>query len=215
MSDARRKPYIWPTWITGLLSGDKHCEWAAWVRAHYFYTKREEDGSRENALSQWKSDHAQLVKRHAADLLADGWVVRFEDQNRFSYYGKAATVGGCPDVVAVKLGLVRIDDGKTGKPRDSDFWQVALYGMLLPLVDDSIAELVVSGNVIYRDRVRPVTPAQSVEARENIVEQIKRTSAATPPARTPSASECAFCDILDCPDRVESKEALSAEGDIF
>lgn len=212
--EQRRKVFIWPTWISGLLSGDKHCEWAAWIRAHYFYTKREEVG-RENTLSQWKADHARFVSEHATQLTTEGWLVRFEDQNRFSYHGKAATVGGCPDVVAIKPGVVRIDDAKTGKPRDSDYWQVAIYGMLLPLVDESISELVVYGNVVYKDRVRPVGPADIVRAQPLIVDRIKRTAADVPPPRTPSANECAFCDVADCPDRIESSESLSAEGDMF
>lgn len=223
--EPRRKPYIWPTWITPLIGGDKHCEWAAWIRAHYFYTKREETetdpdkakatSSRENALAQWKAEHAQLVAKHAAELEADGWSVSMEDQNKFSYNGKIATVGGCPDVVASKGGVVRIDDAKTGKPRDGDFWQVAIYGLLLPQVDEAISELVICGHVVYRDRVRFITPAQIVEAQKSIIAQIHRTSATTPPARRPSASECAFCDIADCPDRVESAEVKSIDGDIF
>lgn len=211
--EPRRKPFIWPTWITGLLSGDKHCEWAAWVRARHYYAKREEPG-RENTLSKWKSEHARLVSDHAASLQEDGWQVRLEDQNRFTYHGRAATVGGCPDVVAVKPGVVRIDDGKTGKPRDSDFWQVAIYGMLLPLVDESIAELVVYGNVVYRDRVRAIAPQQIVESTPAIVAQIKRTAGEVAPRRTPSAGECAFCDVADCPDRIEGG-GLEGEGDAF
>jgi hypothetical protein len=212
--EQRRKPYIWPTWISPLLSGDKHCEWAAWVRAHYFYTKREETG-RENTLSQWKADHARFVAEHAAQLQAEGWEVRFEDQNRFNYHGKAATVGGCPDIVAVKPGVVRIDDAKTGKPRDSDYWQVAIYGMLLPLVDESISELVAYGNVAYKDRLRTLSPQDILQAQPLIVDRIKRTSAELPPARTPSASECGFCDIADCPDRIEGESVMQAEGDAF
>ena len=214
MMERRRKVYIWPTWITGLLSGDKHCEWAAWVRAHYHYEKRQETG-RENSLSQWKAEHAAFVTAHAENLRADGWSVRFEDQNKFNYIGKAATVGGCPDIVAVKPGLVRIDDAKTGKERDSDFWQVAVYGMLLPLVDDSISELVVWGNVIYKNRTREIMPIQILEARPMIVDRIKRTSDDTTPRRTPSGSECAFCDINGCPERIENADGLSAEGDAF
>lgn len=213
MMEPRRKVYIWPTWISGLLAGDKHCQWAAWVRAHYYYEKREET-ERENTLSQWKAEHGRLVLQHSERLQAEGWTVRLEEQNKFNYHGKAATVGGCPDIVATKEGRARIDDGKTGKPRDSDFWQVALYGMLLPRVDESITELVVSGNVIYKDRVRPITPAQIVEAQSIIVEQIQRTAAPAPPPRTPSVSECAFCDVGNCPDRM-SGDVMQAEGDIF
>lgn len=214
--EQRRKPYIWPTWISGLLSGDKHCEWAAWLRAHYFYTKREEDGDRETSLKAWKAEHARFVSLHAETLEKAGWEVRFEDQNRFNYNGKAATVGGCPDVVAIKrsLGIARIDDAKTGKPRDSDAWQVAIYGALLPLCDTDLTDLVIVGNVIYKDRESEVTAQQMVEWKPIIIERVKKVASEHPPARRPSASECAFCDIAECPDRIES-DILTADGDAF
>src|SRR5206468_35641 len=36
----RDVPFIWVTWISSLLSGDNHCEWAAWFRAHFEHEKR-------------------------------------------------------------------------------------------------------------------------------------------------------------------------------
>lgn len=211
--EPRRKPYLWPTWISPLLSGEKHCEWAAWVKAHYNYTKRPD--TRENSLTQWKAEHAAGVSRRAADLEADGWAVSVEDQNKFTYRGQAAAVGGCPDIVAQKMGVVRIDDVKTGKQRDSDFWQVAIYGMLLPLVDRALSELVVHAAVVYRDRVRHITPAEIVQAQPLIVTRIKQTAATMAPARRPSDSECAFCDIADCPERVETVDGKVVDGDAF
>jgi hypothetical protein len=35
MTAPRDGSYIWVTWITGLMSADKQCEWAAWFRAHF------------------------------------------------------------------------------------------------------------------------------------------------------------------------------------
>lgn len=212
--EPRRKPYIWPTWISPLLAGDKHCEWAAWVRAHYFYDKRETVG-RENALSQWKGEHARLVAARAAVLEEAGWSVRLEDQNRFTYRGQAADVGGCPDIVATLDGVAKIEDGKTGKPRDSDFWQTAIYGVLLPMIDETISELITIATVVYKDRTRPVTAQQILEARPTIIDQIKRTASPTEPARRPSGSECAFCDVGDCPERILDNDGLVADGDAF
>ena len=213
--ETRRQPYIWTTWITGLLSGDKHCEWSAWFRAHYQgYDKRPETPDRENALSQWKAEHAELVARHAARLRDDGWSVRVEDQNKFNYRGQAATVGGCPDVVATRDGVVTFDDAKSGKARDADFWQVGVYATLYPLVVKDLAELVIRGSVVYQDRDRPIEPRQIVEAKPLIVERIKRTAGAAEPRRTPSPSECAMCDIVGCPDRIDAGVA-EADGDLF
>jgi PD-(D/E)XK nuclease superfamily protein len=216
MIDARRKVYIWPTWISGLLSGDKHCGWAAWLRAHYFYTKRVDE--HENSLTQWKAEHAEDVARRAIELEDQGWRVRQEEQNKFSYYGKVATVGGCPDLVGFKEGLALIEDVKTGKERDSDFWQVAIYGMLLPLCDRELDERVVHATVVYskQRRTRAISPQHIEEAKPLIVERIKTTASAVQPARVPSVVECSLCDIEDCPDRAApGNESLTATGDVF
>ena len=214
--NARRKPYIWATWLVGLLSGEKHCEWAPWLKAHYQYDKVDEDPSRENALSKWKADHAVMVTEHAMVLRADGWRVRVEAQNKFTYRGQVADLGGAPDVTAVQQGTLRVDDIKGGKARDEHFWQVALYGVLLPLVSRDYAELVVVGNVVYPDRLRPLDAADIVRAKPLIVDRIKRSAAPAEPARTPSAAECAWCDIANCPDRAASAgPEMAVEGDLF
>lgn len=213
LTERHGKPYIWATWITGLLSGDKQCEWAVWLKAHYQFEKLT-DLARENALAKYKADHAAALPEHAERLRAEGWTVKLEGQNKFNYKGQAATLGGCPDIVALKPGVLRVDDRKTGRARDSDYWQVCTYGFMLPLVSRDYAELVVEGNVIYNDRVRHISPAEIVAAKPLIVQRIKTTAGAVVPPRTPSAQECGFCDIPDCPDRLAGAE-MEAEGDVF
>jgi len=211
----RRSPYFWVTWLTGLLAGEKHCEWAAWLKGHYYYEEIDDEGKK-NRTAQFKADHAVLVAEHAMLLRADGWRVTVEAQNKFNYRGQAATVGGAPDVIATRAGQLRVDDLKGGKSRDEHFWQVAIYGMLLPLVNEAFSELVISGNVVYRDTVRAVSPEQMVTARPNIVAKIKKLAAPAVPLRTPSVSECGFCNIANCPERIAgTEEAMSGEGDAF
>lgn len=35
MANLRDKPFIYVTWLSGLLFGSKQCKWAVWYRAHY------------------------------------------------------------------------------------------------------------------------------------------------------------------------------------
>ena len=98
MSQPRDEPYIWVTWLGKLLAGDAHCEWALWFRAHHTYDKQKDETF---DLTAWKAGHGEFVRVRAAELRAAGYTVFVEDQNRFALKGKAATVGGKPDIVAV------------------------------------------------------------------------------------------------------------------
>jgi hypothetical protein len=62
----RDRPFTWVTWITGLLSGDRHCGFSAWVRTHYQTTKRGEGDDREARLRQWAGEHADMVMQRKA-----------------------------------------------------------------------------------------------------------------------------------------------------
>ena len=203
--ERRAGVFIWPTWIAGLIAGDKHCEWAAWFRAHYRYDKRPDED--ENRLARWKAEHAEMVRARAATLRADGWVVSVEHQNKFSYHGRTATVGGCPDLIGVseEKGVALIEECKTGKERGADFWQVVLYCLLAPLAKETANRLqgrLLTGLVLYQHRARPITGADFEASRPVVIAQVQRTAAVEEPVRTPSAMECRYCDIACCPERV-------------
>ena len=58
-------PFGWPTWLTGLLSGDTHCHGAAWVEA---------DGGRErDAGGVWSLVACGLVIGGALAAWAGAW----------------------------------------------------------------------------------------------------------------------------------------------
>lgn len=193
--------YIWPTWITPLLSGESHCEWRAWFKAHYKdYPKREDDDP--NRLSQWKAEHAEFVGSRAQQLREAGYVVSVENQNKFNVKGATATVGGVMDIVARKPGAVLIEDCKGGKKREEHFWQVVIYMVLGRMADIVKPDEVVTGSVVYRDLVRPITQEQANTGAALVAARIRTTGGAAEPARTPSFSECRFCDIAGCPDRM-------------
>ena len=73
MTVPRDGSYIWVTWITGLLAADKHCEWAAWFRAHFQgFAKVPSDFD----LAAWKAAHGEMVRARATELRGEGYTVQ-------------------------------------------------------------------------------------------------------------------------------------------
>ena len=204
MAERRDSPYVWVTWITRLLAGEHHCEWAAWFRAHHKnYAKQPTDFD----LAQWAADHADLVKTRAAQLQADGFTTTLEDQNKFTLKGASgAALGGKPDIVAKKGDRVTVVDCKTGKQRDSDYFQVLTYMTALPSARYEFRGMEIAGEVAYKDRPIPVAAADlTAEVKGGIFKLLERVCGAVELQRVPSYSECSFCDIsaVDCPERIE------------
>lgn len=215
MATPRNGSYVWVTWITGALATDDQCRYAAWFKSHFKYDKVERtDGT----LTKWKSEHGEMVHARAQSLIADGWTVFLEGQNKFTLPGKVATVAGTPDIVAVQNGNVLVIDCKSGKPRDKDFWQVCIYLLVLPLTHAACKDRRLVGEVQYRDHSLMIQPEEFTRAmREQITAQIRETGGPTPPARVPSYQECLFCDIskADCPDRIEKRATQEIDHALF
>lgn len=216
MAERRRSPFIWVTWVTGLLAGDDSCRWAAWFKAHHTYDKVERDSGK---LAQWKSDHGVMVQLQADFLRERGWTVYLENQNKFYLDGRAAKLSGTPDIVATKDLDALVVDCKSGKRRDKDVWQVMVYMLALPRTHEACKGRVLRGQVVYVDHVIDIPPQQFTEAYQSrIVRQLQESGGDTAPERVPSARECRFCDIPthDCSARVESdtEEAVAAH-DLF
>lgn len=197
------KPYIWVTWLAKQLGGDM-CRYSAWFKAHHKYEKFEE---MTGDLSEWNREHNALMARRQNQLERDGWAVEVEAQNAFKVEGASAVVAGKPDLVARKGEVVRIIDGKTGRERDSDVYQVLFYLYGLPLAKPELKGKDLVGEVEYskaRD-VREVLPeALDAERIEEIVGMIAVIASNDPPAKVPSREECKRCNIgpKDCPQRV-------------
>jgi Holliday junction resolvase len=210
---ARRAPYIWTTWITGLLATDDSCRWAAWFKAHFTFTKVERDDS---ALTKWKAEHGDMVTARVAELRAEGWTVTIEEQNAFKQKGKktGALLSGKPDIVATRGADALVVDCKSGTRKDKDFWQVAIYLVMLPLVRPEIfggRRLV--GELRYRDGALLIQPEEMTpDVRARISAQLLETGGLEPPDRVPSERECSFCDIgpHDCAARLELAAAAPA-----
>lgn len=192
------KPYIWVSWITGLLAGTSKCQWSAWFKAHYHYAKRPEENT--GNLAQWNRDHREMVDARVNLMRADGWEVRVETDNAFKIEGRTATLAAKPDIVGVRGIEARVIDEKSGQPRDSDPWQVKVYMWGLPLVSPFKA---IDGEVQYRGHIVEIKAAELTEdAVKSITGTLSLVGGPEEPPRTPSLDECRFCNIADCPDRM-------------
>ena len=216
MTVPRDESYIWVTWITGLLAADDQCEWAAWFRAHY--TDFEQPPSDFN-LAAWKAAHGEMVRNRAQALRAEGWDVYVENQNKFTLKGRAATLGGVPDIVAVRGIEGLVIDCKSGKQRNSDSFQVLTYMRVLPITHAACKDVTLAGEVEYRDSSLCIEPDQLTDELKGILRGlIERLGSDTPAARVPSFSECRFCKITiaDCADRIDKEQsAKEVEHDLF
>jgi len=138
------KPYVYVTWLAKILGGQQ-CVWKAWFAAHYRYDKFEEMAG---DLVQWNREHNELMRARVRELQREGFTVTTEEQNAFKLEGECAVVAGKPDIVATKPGIVLVVDGKTGRQRESDLWQLIFYLFAWPKCRSVTGEL--EGEVQYK-----------------------------------------------------------------
>lgn len=214
---ARERPYVWVTWLPRLLSGNNRCEWASWFKAQH------EGSSWKHAPStfdhtRWALNHTALLRVEQKRLEADDATVRVERQNQFRLRGWYATLAGMPDLVSLKDGQAVIHDVKSGEPHASHAIQVMLYMWAFPLARREYAGMPVAGRVVYEDHAVDVPPsAIGTTFIDHVADLIKRLADTEQPSpRTPSQSECAFCEITDadCPDRIE-EDVAEGETELF
>ena len=208
MTERRDNPYLWVTWITGLMAGEAQCQWAAWFRAHFKgFDKRPSTLD----MVAWKAQHGEMLRAKAAALRNDGYTVFIEEQNKFTFRGQAATLQGKPDVVAVKDDDALVVDCKTGQRRDSDILQMLVYMLVLPHTHSACSNRQLRGEIEYRDGALAVpTDRLTAEIRSLIRTTIERAAGKQPTPRVPSAMECRFCDIMkqDCPERIDEEPPI-------
>ena len=207
MTQVRGSVYIWVTWLSSLLVGDRSCEWATWFRAHFMrYDKAPSDFD----LATWKMDHTQLLNELCDELETAGCTVSIEDQNWFKTAGSSgAVIAGKPDIIAEDTdGRVTVYDVKTGAERASDVAQMMIYMYALPLAQGSRwKNRTVGGCLVYGDGSRKPIPASAINERfrKNLFALLCRVAAEGPARQVPSERECSWCDltIADCPERIE------------
>lgn len=231
MDSKRPRPYVWPTWVAGVLAGTSKCRWAAWFKAHYRYEKRPDAGG---DLGAWTKQHDAMVAETASRLKSAGYLVRVEDEASFKLEGSGGTLAGKPDIVAVPADLdalpVMVVDEKSGTKKPKDAWQVLVYLIALPLTwlprgcrlegyveyRDGLSQ--VSGSCLVPGHAHgsrtPASPVLDCE-REAFGEVMRSVTGDLEPPRAPSAAECRYCDIASCPDRVEVAERTGGAGGLF
>ena len=207
-------PYIWVTWLTKLLVGESSCEWAGWFKAHHRNGTRKSSVSLEQ--SGWLLDHTAAVQDCRAALEAQDYTVTTEGQNSFTLRGKTAALGGKPDLMAFKDGTGLIVDAKTGKPRASNIAQVMLYMYAVPRALSPYRGVSFQGRVMYRDHEVDI-PARALDHDfiDRATSLIRRLASKTEARRVPSAQECRWCEVQDCPERVQEAELQETATDDF
>ena len=208
----RRRAYIWVTWICGLLAGDDQCKYAAWFKAwHRDYRHRPGSGD----LSKWKAEHADLVERRRKELAASGFDVRVENENKFTVQGETATLSAGPDLLVLGERMACIEDCKTGRQRDAHVWQVLIYMLFMPRPPHVTAEL--GGALVYADgtrqQIRPELADATARARVGVL--VREIAQRDPPAAAPSAAECRYCDIDECPFRAAEADVPQVKTEAF
>ena len=205
MARAREHPYIWATWLSRLLAGESHCEWASWFRAHYQDWERPPS---DFDSARWMMDHADLVSQARESREKLGFTVYTENQNSFRLRGKLATLAGKPDLIAVKGGDAVIIDAKTGRPSPYHSVQALTYMYAVPRAMPEYRDMEFRGHLIYPESHVQI-PVSGLDRQfiDRLGSLIRRLADETPARRVPSASECRWCDITsaDCPDRIDDE----------
>ena len=217
MTRPRGGPYVWVTWLSKLMAGNVQCHWAPWFRTHYTDYARAPSDFQQAA---WAAEHTQLLDKLVKEREARGEGILKEDQNRFRVRRPSGlTIAGKPDLIAVdEKGCATVYDAKTGSPSHSDIIQVMLYTMCLPYGSPIYRGKTLQGCVVYKSGDRSHIPPEAIDKafRDNVTYFLNLLESPDPPARTPSAMECRFCDIgkADCPDRIEldGDDLLEDEG---
>ena len=211
----RPNPFIWVTWLSKIMAGEKQCEWASWFRSHYVWDKLPSGLD----VAKWTADHAQLLRARKAELEAEGFTVYAEDQNSFKLVGQTGIeVSGKPDLVAIRGQEAYVEDCKTGSPRNSDHFQVLVYMLSLPYVEGPCKGRKLEGRLIYGSRIVDV-PSSKIDA--DLKELFRKTVLAIgrlePAPKVASWGECRYCDIsrTDCPERIDVETEVVTDHGLF
>lgn len=210
-------PSIWVTWLSRLMADETQCIWSVWFRTHFKYEKLKTNFD----SARWNANHRILVNDRINFLEAAGYTVYVEGENRFEVLGRdhLVRVAGKPDIVAIKGVEAWVEDCKTGQRKNSDFYQMLIYLLLLPVSLAPCQGLPLQGRLIYRDEVVEIQAAQvNEDFRTQFRTAIAALSNPTPARKVPSLHECHFCDISSgyCPERIENAPNQSIENhDLF
>ena len=156
--------------------------------------------------TRWQMKHTVQVVEVRDQWEADGYTIFTEGQNAFALRGRSATLGGKPDLIAVKDGRGAIIDVKNGQSSPSHNVQVVLDMYAVPKAPQYKGNAF-TGSVVYPGHSVEI-PVGAVDAGfvENMGRLVRRLASDQPARRMPSTSECRFCAITgaDCPERMDA-----------
>jgi len=211
----RSNPFIWISWLSKLMAGEKQCQWACWFRSHYRWDKLPSGCD----LARWTAEHAQLLRSRRATLEAQGFTVYTEEQNSFTLMGRTGIeVSGKPDLVALRGQEAYVEDCKTGTPRHSDHFQVLVYMLSLPHVDGPCKGRKIEGRIVYGNAVVDISSSKIDPPLKQLFRKTVLAIGGRKPARkVPSWAECRYCDIsrADCPERIETERRVTDDHGLF
>ena len=217
MTVQRDNPYMYATWPTRYITGDKSCLWACWYKTHYYrYQKAPSDFD----LVRWQAEHTVLVESLTNELEQKGCTVWIEHQNSFKIESPRSglTVSGRPDLIARHPdGTAVIYDAKTGRQSTSHILQVQIYMYLLPRTPGSPWRGTrFSGAVVYADGTEHHIPPESIDGPfvARLAKFMQKMASETPARRVPSEFECGQCDLTsaDCPVKIEPDIARTTDA---
>ncbi len=212
MTRPRSAPYLYVTWISRPLVGEKNCLLAFWYKANnQGYPKASSDFN----SAKWNMEHTDLMNELVEKLEEQGCQVFIESQNSFKVESprSGVVISGKPDVIAVHPnGRVVIYDVKTGQESASHVAQVQLYMYLIPRAEgDRWRSTTFEGAVVYPGGREVPVSADSVDESfiARVTEFIRKMTSPLPARRVPSQPECGWCELTsaDCPDRVDADSA--------
>lgn len=211
---ARPEPYVWVSWITKLLAGESSCLWSAWFRAHFQPAKAANGFD----TAAWMMEHAALLRKTATEHEEEGYKVHTEGQNLFALKGKAGTLAGKPDMVAVESVEGWVVDAKTGLPKASDRMQVMLYMWAMPLTIPAFKDVRFHGKVVYKCGHSVIAPEEIDDTFiKRVSDLMKIICGEAEPRKAPSYAECLYCPITaeDCAERGGAVKVYEGETDEF
>ena len=203
MAKPRSNKFLWVTWLSRLMAGEISCEWAPWFKVRNEFEKVLSTPD----LVRWKIAHNQMVREYRRNFIEAGKKVLSEHQVRFRYQTRGGLLlSGAADLIAISKNEIEVVDCKTGSPRDSDQVQVMIYMYCLPRARPDFKRKRIKGLVVYKDqKIEIPNTVIDSEFRKNLRYFIGVLEKDEEPLRSPSLSECQFCDIArrDCPERME------------
>jgi hypothetical protein len=192
--------------LAKFIAGEAHCQWSLWLWSHSKnYAKRGSDFD----FVTWTVDHAALVREALDSLRAEGYEVYVEEQNRLAMSGRSAKLLGKPDIIAINEKRILVIDCKTGVERPFHRVQVSIYMLMVPYTrpwtGKSVhGEVRYSNKAVGSGKTLGIGPDDlTADFQRFVWDGVQRAASEAPPPTTPSASECRFCDISGCTDRVE------------